>query len=751
MGARDEYSSAAIDDFVNQAVGKATATQAPARQAPVRPDMVVSPSLQKDRDRVRLRILQDEQKLNPDDATLRTQIQGLRAKLGDTGGEVPSDYSSDSIDKFVAESTGESPKTVRSLSSRLQQIRQTTAEGYSAQNLRRVGREAIEGITGAGEVARTMVQNPVATVASGLAGLAGTILPGPAGQGANWVERVSKALSYEPQTKTGRQVTEVLAVPGQLAEEYITEPAGSAVAQISPVAGAITKGALTAAPIALGLRGRQPAVEVSPARIVPPGEGVINLNVPTQLRQQLEARQAAQVQAAQAQTQSTAAPVAGVAAPVAGTPSASAAPVGVQSVGAAAVSPEKLRIENARSLPVPIELSKDQATRNPADVRFARETAKDPVLGQSLQEKYARDNDLIQQNMQALVERTGAEMTGVAPAQLGEALVNTVEPYRQARKGEVKTAYKAADDAGEMSQPVSYAPLVNYLNKVTKDRPTLKSNNPILGIIEDEIKANDPNKTGQISLRQLEDIRQVIVNEIDPTQRGSMYHGNKLKKAIDVATEKAGGDLYKKARQLNARYMSEFEDTPVIKNLTAIKKGTTDRAVAIENLVDKSILRGPASDVQKLFATLDKSGPDGVRMANELRGYVAEHIKNEATKSVDKDINGKPYVSTAKLDNIIRQLDKSGKLELLFGKEGAAHYRTLNDVTKDLQTVPKGTTNPSGTAAQIGAMLAETGAQFALSGVPAPIATLGKMAYDKRQTTKKINKINEFIEYGKNK
>jgi len=746
MGARDEYSSAAIDDFVNQAVGKATARQAPARQAPVRPDMVVSPSQQQDRDRVRLRILQDEQKLNPDDATLRTQIQGMRAKLGETGGEVPSDYSSESIDKFVTESTGEAPKTVRSLSSRLQQIKEKTVEGYSAENLRRVGRETVEGITGAGEVARTMVQNPVATVASGLAGLAGTILPGPAGQGAQWVERVGKALTYEPKTKTGRQATEILAVPGQLIEENILEPVGSAVAQVSPAAGAVTKGALAAAPLALGLRGgpKRPTVEVTPPRVVPPGEGVINLDVPTQLRQQLEARQAQQ--AAQAQA---AAPAAGTAAPVAA-PVGGGAPVGVQSVGAAAVSSETLRIERARSLPVPIELSRDQATRNPADVRFARETAKDPVLGQPLQEKYARDNDLIQQNMQALVERTGAEMTGVASAQLGEALVNVVEPYRQARKGEVKTAYEAADAAGEMSQPVSYAPLVNYLNKVTKDRPTLKSNNPILGIIEDEIKANDPNKTGQISLRQLEDIRQVIVNEIDPTKRGSMYHGNKLKKAIDVATEKAGGDLYKQARQLNARYMSEFEDTPVIKNLTAIKKGTTDRAVAIENLVDKSILRGPASDVQKLFATLEKSGPDGVRMANELRGYVAEHIKNEATKNVVLDINDKPYVSTKALNDTIRALDKSGKLEFLFGKEGASHYRTLNDVTKNLQTVPMGTTNPSGTAAQIGAMLAESGAQFALSGIPAPIATLGKMAYDKRQTTKKLNKINEFIEYGKN-
>ena len=616
MGVRDEYSSDAIDAFVNQAVGKA-----PARQAPARSDMVVSPSQQQDRDRVRLRILQDEQRLNPDDATLRRQIQGLRATLGETGGEVPNDYSSESIDKFVTESTGQAPKTVRSLSSRLQQVGQKTAEGYSAENLRRVGREAVEGVTGAGEVARTMIQNPVATAVSGLAGLAGTILPGPAGQGAQWVERVGKALSYEPQTKTGRQATEVLAVPGQLAEEYVTEPIGSAVAQVSPAAGAITKGALSAAPLALGLRApKRPTVEVTPPRVVPPGEGVINLDVPTQLRQQLEARQAAQTAQTQAaQAQAAAAPAASVGAPT-------VPPVGVQSAGAAAVSPETLRIERARQLPVPIELSKDQATRNPADVRFARETAKDPVLGQPLQEKYARDNALIQQNLDALIERTGAEMTGVAPAQLGESLINAVEPYRQTRKTEVRNAYEAADAAGEMSQPVSYAPLINYLNKVTKDRPTLKANNPILGIIEDEIKANDPNKTGQISLRQLEDIRQVIVNEIDPTQRGSMYHGNKLKKAIDVATENAGGDLYKQARQLNARYMSEFEDTPVIKNLTAIKKGTTDRAVAIENLVDKSILRGPASDVQKLFATLEKSGPDGVRMANELRGYVAEHL-----------------------------------------------------------------------------------------------------------------------------
>jgi hypothetical protein len=378
-------------------------------------------------------------------------------------------------------------------------------------------------------------------------------------------------------------------------------------------------------------------------------------------------------------------------------------------VGAAKVSKEQERISRAKELPIPIELSKDQATRNPADVRFARETAKDPVLGQALQEKYASDNANIQKNLDYLVEQTGAEFTGLPEPELAKKLVDTVEPYRKQRKQEVTDAYNLADQAGETDQLVSYKPLVDYIENQTKNRPTKKSQNPILGIVEEELKANDPTGTGQISLKAMDDVYKVIINETDPTQKGSLYHSGKLRKAFDEATKGAGGDLYRKARKLNAEYMTEFEDTPVLKNLTALKKGTTQRTVAIEDLINKSVIKGTADDVRRLFTTLEKT-PEGKEIANELRGYVAQHIKNEATKGVQLDINGLPYVSTKNLDTVIKGLDKSGKLEYLFGKKNAEYYRTLNDATKDIQTVPQGTTNPSGTAAQIASLLAETGA-----------------------------------------
>jgi hypothetical protein len=198
--------------------------------------------------------------------------------------------------------------------------------------------------------------------------------------------------------------------------------------------------------------------------------------------------------------------------------------------------------------------------------------------------------------------------------------------------------------------------------------------------------------------------------------------------------------------------MTEFEDTPVLKNITALKnKNSTQRAVAMEDLIDKSLIRGSYDDVQRLFSSLEKMGEPGQQMISELKGAVAQRIKDNATKNVQLDINGKPYVSTANLNNTIVDLDKSGKLELLFGKKGAETYRTLNQVTKEIQTVPQGTTNPSGTAAQIGAMLTEIGLNTMATGIPAPLLTGGKMLYNIKKQKEQQNKISDFINFGKEK
>lgn len=415
----------------------------------------------------------------------------------------------------------------------------------------------------------------------------------------------------------------------------------------------------------------------------------------------------------------------------------------LRNVGAAEVNKETQRISKAKELPFPIELSKDQATRHPADVRFARETAKDPVLGQALQEKYANDNAQIQKNLDHFVEQTGAEFTGVGHGELGDKLVKSIEPYKQERKQQIGAAYDAARISGEMAEKIPSQELANFV----KDNYSASKNAPIISSINSEIKRLS--KNGEISLNDLEEVRKMI-GVLSQDSKSNAHYGKEAIKIIDKLTEGKGGDLYKEARRLNTEYMNEFENTPVVKNLFSTKPNTNQRTIAIEDVVDKSLMKGSLADVQSLFNTLDKT-PQGKAMINEMRGFVAQKIKDEATKGVQLDINGLPYVSTKNLDTIIKNLDKSGKLEFLFGKQGAEQYRILNDVTKDVQTVPQGTTNPSGTASTVLAALGEMGIQSAVTGVPAPVLTVGKHIYGKVQTKRKLNKINEFINYGKDK
>jgi hypothetical protein len=417
---------------------------------------------------------------------------------------------------------------------------------------------------------------------------------------------------------------------------------------------------------------------------------------------------------------------------------------GLKGAGAAEVEQPVLRQARANQLDVPIQLSKDQATRDPADVRFARETAKDPVLGAKLQEKYAEDNAKLQQNLDIAIEKTGAEYTGVNPGDLADMVVKVVEPERKRRYGEVSNAYTIARDAGEMSAPIEIDPLKKYLDK----NSSAATNAPVLTSVAAELKKLSEGKE-TLSINDLEEVRKMVNNISEPgTPNG--HYGKEINRLIDKLTEKEGGELYRKARKLNAEFMTEFEDTPIIRNLTAMKKGTTQRVIAMENLIDKSLLKGSLDDVKQLFGSFERMGPAGESIAKELRGFVAEKIKADATSGVNRDINGRPYLSTHHLNKIITDLDKSGKLDFIFGSEQADKFRTINEVTKDLQTVPVGTTNPSGTASTLLATMAEMGAQTAMTGVPVPIAMVAKHLYGKRQTAKKLNKIQEFLDYGKN-
>jgi hypothetical protein len=180
-----------------------------------------------------------------------------------------------------------------------------------------------------------------------------------------------------------------------------------------------------------------------------------------------------------------------------------------------------------------------------------------------------------------------------------------------------------------------------------------------------------------------------------------MMHAGEMKKLINAATQDKGGELYQKARNLRTKFGSQFEDVGVVDKLLRTKKGTTDRAVAFEDVFKHSILDGSKDDVAAIGLTLKKGGVEGQQAWKELQGQTIQHIKDKVTQSIDVDSFGNPVVSPAKFKSALNELDQDGKLDYIFGKKGAEEVRNLYQTTLNVNAPLKGAVNYSNTSSAL--------------------------------------------------
>jgi hypothetical protein len=368
-------------------------------------------------------------------------------------------------------------------------------------------------------------------------------------------------------------------------------------------------------------------------------------------------------------------------------------------VGAAEVPEARVRYETAQNLRVPVPLTKGMAERDMATQQFEAETAKlyPDTIGKPLIVAKAQANDAILQNFDAFVDATGKETFGLRETGkiVDKALVNQANQA----KAQINKAYTKARASGEMQEPVSYAPIEAYIAKQT---PTVRAKlAPILDAVDEQFKINDPTGTKTIPINQMEDVYQFINQNYDPSDAVGMLHAGKMKELINAATENKGGELYQNARKLRTQYARQFEDIGAIDKLLRTKKGTTDRAVAFEDVFKHSILDGSRDDVAALGMTLKKGGAEGQQAWKELQGQTIQHIKDKVTSSIDVDSFGNPVVSPAKFRSVINELDQDGKLDYLYGKKGADEIRSLYETTLNVNAPLKGAVNYSNTSSAL--------------------------------------------------
>ena len=427
-------------------------------------------------------------------------------------------------------------------------------------------------------------------------------------------------------------------------------------------------------------------------------------------------------------------------------PASSARSMGAAEVGGGL---EAQRIARAEALPVPVKLTKGQATQDFAQQQFERETAKQAEEGAPIRQRMQEQNQALVQSFDAFLDDIGTELPETAyKLQTGQKIDEALRKRAAVDKARIRSAYKAADEAGETAEPVSLSGVADYLNSNRAEAGLA----PIMQAVSKQLEVQGVGggslldgtlQVGDMTLAQAERLRKAINKFSSGADANNLRVAGELKQLIDEATEGAGGERYQAARKLRKQYGDNYERIGIVKNILGTKRGSNDRQIALENIVDKVVTNGSVDDLAQVRRLLQTQGREGMSAWREMQASTIRHIRDEATKGVGRDPNGNPLISPAQLNRTISALDKNGKLEKVFGKKGAEQLKDMNDIAKDVFVAQPGAVNTSNTSSAL--LAAMDMMMTAGAGVPTPILSGLKITRDSLRKRKVDKKVQEAL------
>jgi hypothetical protein len=407
--------------------------------------------------------------------------------------------------------------------------------------------------------------------------------------------------------------------------------------------------------------------------------------------------------------------------------------------GAAEVPQAVVRAQMAEQLRVPIKLSKGQATRDLGQQQFEIETMKTypEDVGRPLIAAQELRNLQIGQNLDAYVDATGAKVANpflLRPT--GEAVDAALRETANKARKEYKSAYDVARASEEGQQKVNVQGIIDQLDTMEAEAV----NAPVINSAK--IKLNQLAKDGEMTLNEIEEVRK-MVNRLSGDTPSNMAFGGDIKTMIDAATENAGGDLFKEARRLRTKFANEFENIGLIDDLLSTKPKSNDRVVVLEKVFDKAVMQSDLDSLKSLGYTLKKT-EKGQQAWAELKGQTIENLRNAITSNIETDSLGQRTFNPKQFDVIVKNLDKSGKLDYLLGKAGAQEIRNLRDTAIAINSPVKGI-NTSNTSSAINKVfndiIKKTVGKIPLGG---QLFEAGAEAIEKKNIAQKVQKSLEF-------
>ena len=299
--------------------------------------------------------------------------------------------------------------------------------------------------------------------------------------------------------------------------------------------------------------------------------------------------------------------------------------------------------------------------------------------------KAGQKQDIVN-NFERMTNEVGAEVADPTQMRAVGRIVDKALNDEYTKKFDAyKQLYARADNAGETLQQVPYQSLLDYINTKT---PTQRQKlDPILDSVAESLRMNDPQNTGAISVRALEDIYQQIGTVKDSA------NAKPMKNIITQMGEGAGGELYQAARKAREQLAKQFEDVYRVDKLLGTKAGYADRQVALDDVFKYVVLDGSLEEMRTVTTLLKKGGPAGQQAYKELQGQTIQQMKDLLTKG--------DQMSFRNLNTLINQLDNEDKLVYMYGKSGRDQIMDLRDAIKDVVVKEPGAVNYSNTSGAV--------------------------------------------------
>ena len=275
------------------------------------------------------------------------------------------------------------------------------------------------------------------------------------------------------------------------------------------------------------------------------------------------------------------------------------------------------------------------------------------------------------------------------PRALGTLVDKTMVNLYTKKFDDYKAKYAKADNAGETLEQVPYQNLLDYIG--TKSPTRREKLDPILNDVAELLAMNDPQKTGIISIRNLDDIYQVIGTAKDsPSARP-------LKDLIDQISAGAGGKLYQEARQARAQLAKDFEDVYRVDKLLGTKAGYKDRQVALDDVYKHIVIDGSLEEMKTVTNLLKKGGKEGQQAYKELTAFTLQQMKDLLLKKGGEADD----IRLNNFNNFVTQLDREDKLGYMFGKAGRDKLIDLKQAITDVMVKEPGAVNYPNTAGAV--------------------------------------------------